>query len=109
MPTRTRTKKDTKSPDEPPPENLRLKLKATIEAKKLARLDQDVAYDKLKEMKQKVKTLTGDAKAKTEIMISVLFSELEKNADTYANACYGDAIEGGCGFGSGGGAGTDAG
>ena len=97
------------SNQEPPEENLRLKLKATIEAKKIARLDQEVAYDKLKEMKRKVVNLTGDAKAKTEIMISVLFSELEKNADTYANACYGDSIEGGCGFGSGGGAGTDAG
>jgi hypothetical protein len=90
-------------------ENLRLKLKATLEAKKIARLDQEVAYDKLKEMKKKLPSLTGDAKAKTEIMISVLFAELEKNADTYANASYGDSIEGGCGFGSGGGAGTDAG
>lgn len=93
-----------------PEENLRLKLKATIEAKRIARMDQDKAYEKLKEFREQLKNMhDGPSKAKMEIMVSVLHAELEKNDETYANAEYGGCIEGGCGFGSGGGSGTDAG
>ncbi len=93
-----------------PNENLRLKLKATIEAKQIARMDQDKAHEKLKDLKKQLKTMKeGVLKEKTEILVSVLHAELEKNDEVYANAEYGGSIEGGCGFGSSGGSGTDAG
>ena len=95
---------------EMPNENLRLKLKATIEAKRISRMGQDTAHEKLEEFKKVLKKMeNGPSKEKMEIMISVLHAELEKNEETYANAEYGGTIEGGCGFGSGGGSGTDAG
>ena len=88
---------------------LKLKLKATIEAKKISRLNEDVANEKLKELKKNGKKLTGKAKESNDILVSVLHEELERKIDAYNNMSYGGNIEGGLGYGSCGGSGTDAG
>lgn len=90
-------------------EYLRLKLKATIEAKKIARLNEDVANEQLENLKKKGKKLTGKAKENNDILISVLEEELERKIEAYNNMSYGGNIEGGLGYGCGGGSGTDAG
>lgn len=90
-------------------EQLRIKLKATLEAKKIARLSEDVAYERLDDLKRKGKKMTGKAKESNDIMISVLKEELDKKLEAYNNMSYGGNIEGGIGYGSGGGSGTDAG
>ena len=90
-------------------EYLRLKLKATIEAKKISRLNEDVANEQLENLKKKGKKLTGKAKESNDILVSVLEEELERKIDAYNNMSYGGNIEGGLGYGSCGGSGTDAG
>lgn len=90
-------------------EYLRLKLKATIEAKKIARLNEDVANEQLENLKKKGKKLTGKAKESNDILVSVLEEELERKIEAYNNMSYGGNIEGGLGYGYGGGSGTDAG
>ena len=90
-------------------DNPRLKLRATMEAKKIARMSEDVAHEKLKRMQKNVKLMKGEKKEKTSIMISVLHEELERKIDVYNNMQFGGCIDGGCGFGGGGGSGNDAG
>ena len=90
-------------------EQLRIKLKATLEAKKISRLSEDVAYERLDELKRKGKRMTGKAKESNDIMVSVLKEELDKKLEAYNNMSYGGNIAGGIGYGSGGGSGTDAG
>jgi hypothetical protein len=90
-------------------EQLRIKLKATLEAKKIARLSEDVAYECLDELKRKGKKMSGTAKESNDIMVSVLKEELDKKLEAYNNMSYGGNIEGGIGYGSGGGSGTEAG
>lgn len=97
----------TKSPDTKV--YLKAKLRASLEAKKIARMNEDVANEKLEELKKKGKKLHGKAKETNKILVNVLEEELNKKIEAYNNMSYGSNIEGGVGYGSGGGSGNDAG
>lgn len=89
------------------PENnqdIRLKLRATLQAKKISRLNIETAYEKLEEYEQQLRYLVKHKKSDKylEILIEILKQELERLEDNAANMCYGGLIEGGNGFGSGG-------
>lgn len=88
---------------------LKAKLKASLEAKKIARLNEEVAAEKLKELKRKGKKLNGIAKESNKILVSTLEEEINKKIEARDNMSYGDTVEGGVGYGSCGGNGTDAG
>ena len=91
--------------------DLKVKLRATIEAKRIARTGLEEAekkFDELVKLRKKLKSKKGDI-SKIDIMIEVLGDEIDKIAEASANAQHGCPIEGGVGFGSGGGAGTDSG
>ena len=88
---------------------LKAKLKASLEAKKIARLNEEVAAVKLKELKKKGKKLSGIAKESNKILVSTLKEEINKKIEAHDNMSYGDTVEGGVGYGGCGGSGTDAG
>lgn len=91
-------------------ENVRMKLKATMEGKRLSRLSEDVAFEKLKEMERKLKNMpNGEKRDRQQIIYSVLREEMEKKVEVYNNMQFGGVIDGGCGYGGGGGSGNDAG
>ena len=88
---------------------IRLKLSATIEAKRIARLNIDVAYAKLESLEKRVSGMKkGDGKTKTQFIIDILKDELEKLEDNSINMIHGGQAEGGS-WGGGGGSGCDAG
>ena len=74
----------------------RLKLLATIDAKRLSRLGIDAAYDQLEKLEKKLPTLYGDKKTRIEFTIEKLTEELEKTEDNAGNMVHGGNIEGGC-------------
>jgi hypothetical protein len=88
---------------------LRIKMKATLEGKKIARSTEDIAYERLENFKERGLNLKGKAKIHNDILIEVLEEELNKKVEAYQNMSYGGNIEGGVGYGGGGGSGTDAG
>jgi len=85
--------------------NLRLKLRANIEAKKIARSGLDNAYDQLEVWKKLLKRLRKQKKdvSGLEIKIAVLAEEIAKIEFNSDNMQYGDVCDGGNGFGSSGG------
>jgi hypothetical protein len=91
--------------------DLKVKLRATIEAKRIARTGIEEAEKKLDELVKLRKKLKADKKDTTrlDVMIEVLGDELDKIEEANANSQHGCPIDGGVGFGSGGGAGTDSG
>ena len=92
-------------------QDTRLKLRATLEAKRIARSGLDNAYDKLDEWKKLRKRLRKQKKdlSNLNIKIDVMVEEIAKIEFNSANMQYGDVVDGGNGFGCGGGSGTDAG
>jgi hypothetical protein len=90
---------------------LKVKLRATIEAKRIARIGLEEAEKKLKDLIKLRKKLKSEKKDLTviNVMIEVLGDEIDKIIEASENAQHGCPIEGGIGFGSGGGAGTDSG
>jgi hypothetical protein len=92
-------------------DNLKVKLRATIEAKRIARIGLEEAEKKLKDLIKLRKKLKSEKKDLTviNVMIEVLGDEIDKIIEASENAQHGCPIEGGIGFGSGGGAGTDSG
>ena len=91
--------------------DLKVKLRATIEAKRIARTGLEEAekkYDELVKIRKKMKSTKKDL-TRIDVMIEVLGDEIDKITEAAANAQHGCPIEGGLGFGSGGGAGTDSG
>lgn len=92
-------------------DNLKVKLRATIEAKRIARIGLEEAEKKIKDLIKLRKKLKSEKKDLTviNIMIEVLGDEIDKIIEASENAQHGCPIEGGIGFGSGGGAGTDSG
>ena len=92
-------------------DNLKVKLRATIEAKRIARIGLEEAEKKLKDLIKLRKKLKSEKKDLTviNVMIEVLSDEIDKIIEASENAQHGCPIEGGIGFGSGGGAGTDSG
>ena len=87
----------------------RLKLLASIDAKRLSRLGVNAAYDQLDKLEQKLPNLHGDKKTRIEFTIEKLKEELEKIEDNAYNMVHGGNIEGGNGYGNCGGSGCDAG
>ena len=59
----------------------RLKLQATIEAKRISRLNIDMAYSKLDQLEEQLKKMKKDNDAKTKMtyVVEILKEELEKN------------------------------
>jgi hypothetical protein len=94
-----------------PSDDLKVKLRATIEAKRIARIGLEESEKKFKELVKLRKKLKLEKKDLTgiNVMIEVLGEEIDKILDASENAQHGCPIEGGLGFGSGGGAGTDSG
>ena len=90
-------------------EDLKHKLRATIEAKKIARLSLELAWERLDELKEKRKRARGAEKKRLNVLIDILEKELEKIEENNSNMQYGEPIDGGIGFGSCGGAGHDNG
>jgi len=91
--------------------DLKDKLRATLEAKRIARSGIEEAekkYNELVKQRKKLKSKKEDVR-KIDVIIEVLGEELDKLVESSNNAQHGFPIEGGNGFGSGGGAGTDAG
>ena len=91
--------------------DLKEKLRATLEAKRIARSGLEEAekkYDDLVKQRKKLKANKEDV-SKIDVKIEILGEEIDKIIEASNNAQYGCPIEGGVGFGSGGGAGTDAG
>ncbi len=93
------------------PIDLKLKLSAIIEAKRIARSGLEEAEKKLVFLIKERKKLMQNKKNVTKItfLIEFLEEELEKITEAASNAQHGCNIDGGVGFGSGGGSGTDAG
>lgn len=91
--------------------DLKQKLRATLEAKRIARTGLDSAYERLEEFNTQRERLIKEKKNVThlDILIGVLREELDKIEEASANMQHGCNIDGGVGFGSGGGSGTDAG
>lgn len=91
--------------------DLKVKLRATIEAKRIARIGLEEAEKKFKELIKLRKELKSSKKDLTgiNVMIEVLGDEIDKIIEASEKAQHGCPIEGGLGFGSGGGAGTDSG
>jgi len=91
--------------------DLKVKLRATIEAKRIARIGLEEAEKKFKELIKLRKELKSSKKDLTgiNIMLEVLGDEIDKIIEASEKAQHGCPIEGGLGFGSGGGAGTDSG
>ena len=88
----------------------REKLKATLEGKKLSRMNEESAFKKLKELEGKLKNMQeGPKKERLQVVFSVLNEEMTKKVETFNNMQFGGNIEGGCGYGGGGGSGNDAG
>jgi len=87
----------------------RLKLLATIDAKRLSRLGIDAAYDQLDKLEKMLPKLYGDKKIRVQYTIEILKNELEKTEDNAINMVHGGNIEGGQGYDGGGGSGCDAG
>ena len=88
---------------------LRIKMKATLEGKKIARTTENIAYERLENFKERGLKLEGKTKIYNNILIEVLEEELNKKSEVYENMSYGGNIEGGIGYGGGGGSGTDSG
>jgi t-SNARE complex subunit (syntaxin) len=91
--------------------DLKVKLRATIEAKRIARTGLEEAekkFDELVKLRKKLKAKKQDF-SRLDVMIEVLGDEIDKISEAAANAQHGCPIDGGVGFGSGGGAGTDSG
>lgn len=88
----------------------RTKLKAKLEAKRIARMGLDKAYDNFDELKKTRKRLKKENKdvSVLEIKIDTLKEELTRLEEAADNMQCGGDIQGGIGFGSGGGCGTDA-
>lgn len=82
----------------------RTRLKATLHAKRISRLNLDIAYEKLEEYEHQHRVLVKHKKTDKylETLIDVLKQELDRLEDNAANMCHGGSIEGGVGFGSGG-------
>jgi len=92
-------------------DDLKVKLRATIEAKRIARTGLEEAEKKFKEfikLRKKLKLEKKDI-TRIDVMLEVLGDEIDKITEASENAQHGCPIEGGLGFGSGGGAGTDSG
>ena len=91
--------------------DLKVKLRATIEAKRIARTGIEEAEKKLNKLIQLRKELKSKKKdtSRIDVTIEVLGDELDKIEEAKANSQHGCPIDGGVGFGSGGGAGTDSG
>lgn len=91
--------------------DLKVKLRATIEAKRISRIGLEEAEEKFKELIKLRKKLKSEKKDLTgiNVMIEVLGDEIDKIIEASEKAENGCPIEGGLGFGSGGGAGTDSG
>jgi len=90
--------------------DIRIKLSATIEAKRIIRLNINVAYAKLETLEERIKEMkNGNGKKKTQFIIDILKEELEKIEDNSINMIHGGNIEGGSRGGGGGGSGCDAG
>jgi hypothetical protein len=91
--------------------DLKVKLRATIEAKRIARIGLEEAERKFKELIKLRKELKSSKKDLTgiNVMLEVLGDEIDKIIEASEKAQHGCPIEGGLGFGSGGGAGTDSG
>jgi len=92
-------------------DDLKVKLRATIEAKRIARTGLEEAEKKFKDLINLRKKLKSEKKDLTRInvILEVLGEEIDKITEASENAQHGCPIEGGLGFGSGGGAGTDSG
>ena len=92
-------------------DHLKVKLRATLEAKRIARIGLEEAEKKIKDLIKLRKKLKSEKKDLTviNVMIEVLGEEIDKIIEASENAQHGCPIEGGIGFGSGGGAGTDSG
>lgn len=92
-------------------DDLKVKLRATIEAKRISRIGLEEADKKFKELIKLRKKLKSEKKDLTgiDVMLEVLGDEIDKITEASEKAQHGCPIEGGLGFGSGGGAGTDSG
>ena len=93
------------------PVDLKLKLGAIIEAKIIASSGLEEAEKKLVLLIKERKKMLQNKKNVTKITLIIQFleEELEKITEAASNAQHGCHIDGGVGFGSGGGSGTDAG
>ena len=82
----------------------RIRLRAKLHAKKISRLNIEIAYEKLEDYEHTLRMLIKDKKTDLylETLVDILKQELEKLEDNAANMCHGGAIDGGVGFGSGG-------
>lgn len=83
-------------------ENLRIKLRATVEANKIARMGTDTIDERIREIKREMKCCKNkDHKKKLKYMIEVLETKIEEREKSINNsyAEYADNIAfGGCGI-----------
>lgn len=90
--------------------DIKMRFKATLEANRISRLGMDNAYTKLNEFKKQLeKEKNSGRKEWLKIVIQVLEEKMEQKEEVLANTQYGCPVDGGVGFGWGGGSGTDAG
>lgn len=87
------------------------KLRAKLEAKRIARSGLDNAYERLDEWNKLRKRLRKEKKdvSGLDIKIDTLEDLLDRIEENAATMQYGCPVNGGVGFGSGGGSGNDAG
>lgn len=88
--------------------NLRLKLKATIEANIIARNKMNFAYDKIKELRNEIKQTNGPRKQYLQLLTEILEEKMNNKEEAIANMEYGEIGDGGHGWGFGGGCGADS-
>ena len=96
--------------------DLRVKLRATLEAQRLVRLSLDDAHKKLHQLQQQTSKKQGrkaknfkEASLYTVCLAEQLQIKLEEKEEALSNMECGVPIDGGVGFGFGGGSGNDAG
>ena len=91
--------------------DLKMKLGAIIEAKRIARSGLEEAEKKLVLLIKERKMLREKKKdvSRINLIIEILEEELEKITEASSNAQHNFPVDGGIGFGSGGGSGTDSG
>ena len=88
---------------------LKIKMKAKMDANRIGRGNMEVAYKKLEEIQEKIKEARGDKKHYFRMFANYLEDILEKKEESIANMQFGDCIDGGVGFSSGGGSGNQEG
>lgn len=105
MPRRTRT--EAKQTPQEKKDDLRVKLRATIEANRVSRLGWEEAEEYLKTVENKLESAKGHHKKYLEVLVVVLNNKLDEKAEAAANQSLGGEIGAGGSFDSGGCAGSD--